>query len=72
MFKKNVGVLDMLVRLALTVVFFYVGFIDNPYITEPSSKMALGILGILPLLTGVFRTCPLYSLIGINTCAIAE
>lgn len=72
MFKKNIGVLDRLVRLALTVVLFYVGFIDNPYITEPSSKMTLGVLGALPLLTGVFRTCPLYSLIGVSTCAIAE
>ncbi|GGU82916.1 membrane protein [Pseudomonas laurentiana] len=27
-----------------------------------------GWLGVVPLLTGVFRFCPAYSLLGINTC----
>jgi len=28
-----------------------------------------GWLGVIPLLTGAFRFCPLYGLIGANTCA---
>lgn len=28
-----------------------------------------GYLGVIPLLTGVVRLCPLYSLLGLNTCA---
>ena len=27
-----------------------------------------GWIGIIPLLTGVFRFCPAYNLFGINTC----
>ncbi len=27
-----------------------------------------GYIGIVPLVTGLFRMCPLYSLIGVNTC----
>ena len=27
-----------------------------------------GWLGVIPLLTGVVRFCPLYSLVGMNTC----
>lgn len=27
-----------------------------------------GWIGIVPLLTGVFRFCPAYNLLGINTC----
>ena len=28
----------------------------------------LGWIGVVPLVTGLFRTCPLYSLVGLNTC----
>jgi hypothetical protein len=27
-----------------------------------------GWIGLIPLLTGLFGTCPVYSLLGINTC----
>lgn len=27
-----------------------------------------GYIGIVPLLTGVFKFCPLYPIVGINTC----
>jgi len=29
-----------------------------------------GYLGFIPLLTGAFGTCPLYSLLGVNTCGV--
>lgn len=31
---------------------------------------AWGYLGVLPVLTGTFRYCPPYSLLGINTCSM--
>jgi hypothetical protein len=31
-------------------------------------KTPLGYLGIIPILTGASGMCPLYSLLGINTC----
>ena len=27
-----------------------------------------GVIGVVPLLTGLFRFCPLYSILGMNTC----
>lgn len=27
-----------------------------------------GIIGLVPLLTGIFRFCPLYTMLGMNTC----
>lgn len=30
-----------------------------------------GWIGIVPLLTGLFNFCPLYSLFGINTCKLS-
>lgn len=33
-------------------------------------KSLLGLFGAIPLLTGLVGSCPLYTLIGINTCPI--
>ncbi len=27
-----------------------------------------GVIGLVPLLTGLFRFCPLYTMLGMNTC----
>lgn len=29
-----------------------------------------GYIGVVPLLTGALRMCPLYSVLGINTCGL--
>lgn len=31
-----------------------------------------GMLGIVPLLTGLIRFCPLYKIIGLNTCPLKK
>jgi hypothetical protein len=35
-------------------------------------KTPWGYLGIIPILTGAFGTCPLYTLLGISTCPVAR
>lgn len=32
------------------------------------SKNWLGAIGVIPLLTGLFRFCPLYRVLGLSTC----
>ncbi len=63
MFKTNVGGIDRILRivagLALLAAFFL--------LPDASYRVVL-LIGIVPLLTGLFSTCPLYSLVGINTC----
>jgi hypothetical protein len=29
-----------------------------------------GYIGVVPLLTGLFRVCPAYSILGMNTCSL--
>lgn len=60
----NVGFADRLVRLALAGVLFSFFF----FATEPIRY--IGLLGIVPLLTGSMGWCPLYSLFGIRTCPV--
>jgi len=31
-----------------------------------------GYIGIVPILTGTFRVCPAYSILGINTCGLKK
>jgi len=61
MFKKNVGKIDRIARVALGVTMLGCGVYSGNW---------LGAIGIVPLLTGIFGTCGLYSLFGINTCKI--
>jgi len=61
MFKQNVGTLDRILRIAVGVVLIALAFVG------PQSPW--GLVGIIPLATGVFGTCPIYSLLGINSCA---
>ena len=58
--KVNVGTVDRVVRIVLGVAL--IGF------AAAGTIGAWGYIGILPLLTGFMRTCPAYSLLGINTC----
>ncbi|WP_338466804.1 DUF2892 domain-containing protein [Novosphingobium sp. ZN18A2] len=60
MFKTNVGSLDRIARIVLGVILIALVFVGP--------KTPWGWLGIIPLATGLLRTCPLYSILGLNTC----
>lgn len=61
--KANVGTLDRVVRLLLAVALFSLFFI------LPGDQKWLGLIGVVPLLTGLLQWCPLYTLFGIRTCS---
>ena len=65
MFKTNVGDTDRLLRFTVGVVLIALVFVGDR-IGLPIGNW--GWLGIIPIATGFLRTCPLYSLIGVNTC----
>lgn len=56
--KANVGSKDRIVRIVLGVVIIVLGFYFNSW---------LGIIGIVPIITGSLNYCPAYSLIGVST-----
>ena len=60
MFTTNVGSVDRLLRIIVGIVLIALVFVGP--------KTAWGWIGVVPLVTGFLRTCPLYSLIGVNTC----
>jgi hypothetical protein len=60
--QKNVGNLDRIVRAVAGL-----GLLGFAVLSD-SPAHAWGYLGVVPLLTAAIGSCPLYSLIGINTC----
>ena len=57
---RNEGTIDRLLRTALGIALIAMVFVGP--------QTAWGWLGLVPLLTGVVGFCPLYRLIGVNTC----
>ncbi|MES1974297.1 MAG: DUF2892 domain-containing protein [Pseudomonadota bacterium] len=60
MFKFNVGVIDRILRFAVGVALLSIAFVGP--------KTAWGWIGLVPLITSLLGTCPLYSLLGVSTC----
>lgn len=57
----NVGTLDRTLRIVLGLGLLSLVFIGP--------KTLWGLLGLVPLLTGLVRFCPAYGIVGINSCA---
>jgi DUF2892 family protein len=41
-------------------------------LTVVGPKTLWGVLGVVPLITGLAGTCPLYSIVGIKTCPTTQ
>jgi len=59
--EKNVGTVDKWIRIVLGLILLSLLFLIK------SSLRWLGLIGLIPLSTGLLRYCPLYSLLGIST-----
>ncbi len=64
MITKNEGNLDRVLRVVVGAAAISLVFIGP--------ETAWGWLGLVPLITGLVGTCPVYSLLGINTCGIKQ
>lgn len=60
--KTNVGGIDKVVRIIAGVAL--IG------LAATGTIGVWGWIGVVPLLTGLFNFCPLYSLVGIKTCKL--
>ena len=58
----NVGGIDRTLRIVAGIAILSLFFVLD------GNARYWGLVGIVPLLTGFFRFCPVYPLLGINTC----
>lgn len=59
--KKNVGKVDKWIRII-----FGIALLSLIYIIKGNWRW-LGLLGLIPLITGIMNYCPLYAALGIST-----
>ncbi|MFN3302428.1 MAG: DUF2892 domain-containing protein [Roseateles sp.] len=60
MFKTNVGGIDRVLRILAGLVLLGLALTGTIGVW--------GYIGLVPLATGVLGSCPLYSVLGFNTC----
>ena len=63
--KKNIGNADRIVRLLLAALAAFLYFTN---VVSGTLGIVILIVGGILLLTSLAGTCPLYSLVGLNTC----
>lgn len=67
--SKNVGNVDRALRLVVGIALIAfaakIGFPDTGW-------NWIGWVGVVPILTALVGTCPLYSVLGLSTCATAR
>ena len=56
---KNIGNIDRIIRIVIGLVIIGLGFGFHSW---------LGLIGLIPLFTGIVGYCTLYTILGINTC----
>ena len=64
--KKNIGTADKVIRLALVIVYllaYNYGWVGG------TTAIVLGFFAAIFFVTSLVNFCPLYSLLGVNTCA---
>ena len=62
--KKNVHTIEQVLRIILGI-----GILS---LIVVGPKTLWGLLGIIPLATGLIRSCPLYTIFGFSTCKVQE
>lgn len=64
LFKQNAGKVDRIIRVVVGAL-----LVGNVFI---GLQTVVGWIGLILIVTGLFGTCPVYSLLGINTKTLGE
>jgi hypothetical protein len=67
--KKNVGSTDKVIRIVLAIVFAALYFTGT--VSGTLGYVLLGLAGVF-VLTSLVSFCPLYALVGLNTCPVKK
>jgi len=61
---RNVGGIDRALRIIVGL-----GLLSLLFVIEGNARW-WGLIGLVPLFTGLMSTCPLYSLFGLKSCPL--
>ncbi len=63
--KANEGLWDRVIRVIVGVFLVYWGFFSGSL--QGTTGVIVGVIGLIPLLTGIVGFCPLYTLFNFST-----
>lgn len=66
---RNVGSVDRILRIIFGLVLIAYAI---PIGFSQTGWNWVGWIGVVPILTAVFSTCPAYSILGISTCPVKK
>ena len=65
----NVGTIDRILRAALGAVLLYLAFFSGlSLFAAPLFKYGAAVIGVVMLATSTLKMCPIYAILGLNTC----
>lgn len=67
MLKTNVGTTDRVLRVVLGLVLLLAFFLY-----PEAGWRWFTLIGVIPLVTGLVGSCPVYSLLGVSTCPMKK
>jgi hypothetical protein len=67
MFNTNVGSIDRVARVVVGL-----GVLSLFFVYPSASWRYVTLVGLVPLLTGLMGSCPLYSVLGLSTCSLQK
>ena len=62
--KCNVGGIDRILRILVGLALIA--------LAATNTVGVWGWIGVVPLLTGIFKFCPAYTLLGLKTCSLSQ
>ncbi len=68
MLKTNVGGIDRILRIIFGVALLAAFFLMPSF----GFRWVFIVLGLIALGTGLMKTCPLYSILGLSTCPLSK
>ncbi len=63
--KTNMGDLDKIIRVLVALA---IGILSYTNVITGTTAIVLGVIGIVLVVTSLVNFCPLYQLLGVNTC----
>jgi len=63
--KKNVGTIDRYIRILFAIVVVILNYAKQ---IEGTTAIVAGIVAMIMLATSFLNFCPIYAILGINTC----
>ncbi|WP_291632912.1 DUF2892 domain-containing protein [Clostridium sp.] len=61
--KCNVGRTEQIIRIVIGILIVFIGLYYRSW---------WGIIGLVPIITGSIRYCPIYDILGISTCDVKK